>query len=280
MASRLPGRFPTRVGILAGGLGTRLSEETQFKPKPMVEVGGYPLLWHIMKAYGAHGFDEFVVACGYRGDVISDWFSDYRRRRARSLTIDLVTDEQVLHNGTCEPWRVHLLDTGQATQTGGRVKRVLDFVGREPILLTYGDAVSDIDVSALVRFHREQGRLATVTAVRPPARFGALDVDGAVVRGFSEKPPGGEGWISGGFFVLEPEVIDYVADDDTVFESGPLVRLAEEGELAAYCHEGFWQCMDSMREVELLRRLWDSGRAPWRTWGDEAARLRVAPRAA
>ena len=246
----------------------------------MVEVGGYPLLWHIMKIYGAYGFGEFVVACGYRGDVISDWFVDYHRRRARSLTIDLATDEQVLRNGTCEPWRVHLLDTGQATQTGGRVKQALEYVGREPLLLTYGDAVADVDVAALVRFHRARGRLATVTAVRPPARFGALDLEGDGVRGFSEKPPGGEGWISGGYFVLQPEVADYIAGDDTVFESGPLVRLAAEGELAAYRHDGFWQCMDSMREVELLRRLWDSGRPPWRVWDDGRPSLAVTPRAA
>ena len=256
-----------KVVILAGGYGTRLSEETELKPKPMVEIGGRPILWHIMKSYAHHGFDEFVVALGYRGDLIKAYFLDYRYV-STDLTVKLGTGDVIAHAGRREQWTVHLVDTGLDTITGGRIKRLRDWIGDESFMLTYGDGVADVDVKELLRFHHEHGKLATVTAVRPPARFGGLDLDGERVAEFTEKPLAGEGWINGGFFVLEPGVIDYVAGDATHWEREPLERLAAEGQLRAYRHGGFWQSMDTLRDVRLLNGLWSSGQAPWKLWSD------------
>ena len=248
--------------ILAGGLGTRLSEETALKPKPMVEIGGKPILWHIMQRYADHGFKEFVVALGYKSETIKAYFLDYCRLRS-SMTVDLSRGEVDLHECPREDWTVHLIDTGLNTQVGGRLKRLSRWVGDDTFMMTYGDGVAGLDINDLVAFHRRQGRLATLTAVRPPARFGALTLDGDRVERFSEKPQAGEGWINGGFFVLEPEVLDYIEGDETIFEHEPLQRLAEEGQLAAYKFDGFWQCMDTMRDVRLLQALWETGNAPW-----------------
>ena len=254
-----------KIVILAGGLGTRLQEETTVKPKPMVEIGGRPILWHIMKIYAAYGFKEFVIALGYKGEVIKEYFLDYRYR-ASSLTIHLHTGEAIVRDGDCEDWTVHLLDTGLHTQIGGRVKRVVRFIGNETFMLTYGDGVADVDINQLLTHHRSYGRLATVTAVRPPARFGGIRFDGDLVARFEEKPQTGEGWINGGFFILEPGVDDYIAGDDTIFEREPLEHLAEDGQLVAYRHKGFWQCMDTLRDVRLLESLWQSGQPPWKVW--------------
>ena len=254
-----------KVVILAGGLGTRLSEETVIKPKPMVEIGGQPILWHILKSYAAHGFKEFVIALGYKGEMIKDYFVNYHNR-SHDLTVRLASGQVSIHAADSDDWIVHLLDTGQQTQTGGRIKRVAEFIGREPFMLTYGDGVSDVDLGALLDFHRQQGRLATVTAVRPTARFGNLALQGALVDHFEEKPQIGEGWINGGFFVLEPEVLDTIVDDSIVWEREPLESLAAIGQLNAYRHEGFWQCMDTLRDVRMLEDLWSAGHAPWRQW--------------
>lgn len=253
-----------KVVILCGGLGTRLSEETTLKPKPMVEIGGRPILWHIMKGFSARGFNEFVLALGYRGGVIKDYFLDYRHQ-ACSLTIDLRSGRTTLHDGECEDWTVHLIDTGASSMTGGRVKRAAQFIGDEPFLLTYGDGVTDADFNALVRFHRCHRRLATVTAVRPPTRFGDLQLEGQEVSNFAEKPQMGEGWINGGFFVVEPKVESYITGDDVIWEREPVERLAREGQLMAYRHDGFWRCMDTVRDVQLLESFWKTG-APWKTW--------------
>jgi glucose-1-phosphate cytidylyltransferase len=254
-----------KVGILAGGLGTRLQEETTVKPKPMVEIGGQPVLWHIMKQYGAHGFGEFVVALGHKGEVIKEYFRDYHIR-ARNLTVNLSNGGVEIHEGSHEDWVVHLLDTGLFTETGGRVRRIAEFVGGETFMLTYGDGVASLNIKDLVAFHRAHGRLATVTAVRPPARFGGMVFEGQRVIRFEEKPQIGEGWINGGFFVMEPGVIDYIGGDETVFEREPLERLAADGQLMAYQHDGFWQCMDTLRDVRLLEGLWQSGQAQWKVW--------------
>jgi len=253
------------VGILAGGLGTRLAEETIIRPKPMVEIGGRPILWHIMKIYATHGHRDFAVALGYKGEMIKDYFLHYRERSS-SLTIDLRRGAVTMDDDQSEDWRVILLDTGVQTETGGRVRRLLARARGEPILMTYGDGVADIDINALIRFHREQGRLATVTAVRPPSRFGEIRLAGDRVSFFDEKPQIGEGWINGGFFVLEPGVAEYIRHDGLVFEKEPMERLARDGQLAAYRHEGFWQCMDTMRDVRLLEELWSTGKAPWKVW--------------
>ena len=253
------------VGILAGGFGTRLSEETVAKPKPMVEIGGRPILWHIMRIYARYGFTEFVIALGYKGEVIKDYFLNYRYR-ASNLTIRLDSGEVVVRDGNCEDWTVHLLDTGMHTQTGGRVKRVAQLVTNEPFMLTYGDGLADVDINQLLAFHRSHGRLATVTAVRPPARFGGISLHGNLVTSFKEKPQIGEGWINGGFFVLEPGVVEYVDNDQTLWEREPMERLAADSQLAAYCHEGFWQCMDTPRDVRLLETLWKSGKDAWKVW--------------
>lgn len=254
-----------KVAILAGGLGTRLSEETTTKPKPMVEIGGKPMLWHIMNIYGAYGFKEFVIALGYKGESIKDYFLNYRYR-ARSLTVNLDSGEVNVHDGTCEDWVVHLLDTGSTTQTGGRIKRVAEFIGEEPFMLTYGDGVSNINIPELLAFHEAQGKLVTLTAVRPPARFGQMVITGGQVEQFEEKPVLGEGWINGGFFVLQPEVINYLPDDQTIWEREPLERLAAEKQLAAYLHNDFWHCMDTFRDVHVLEKLWTDGNAPWKIW--------------
>jgi glucose-1-phosphate cytidylyltransferase len=259
--------YPERVKavILAGGLGSRLSEETTLKPKPMVEIGGMPILWHIMKIYAAHDVIDFVVCLGYKGYVIKEWFANYALH-ASNVTFDLGTGEMELHSATTEPWRVTLVDTGDATMTGGRLKRALPYVGDATFCLTYGDGLADLDITALVAHHREQGRLATVTAVQPPGRFGSLDLDGDGVRRFAEKPAGEGGWINGGFFVCEPAVGDAIEGDDTRWEQEPLAELAVSGQLSAYRHRGFWRAMDTLRERNELQALWDSGRAAWCTW--------------
>jgi glucose-1-phosphate cytidylyltransferase len=255
-----------KVAILAGGLGTRLSEETTVKPKPMVEIGGKPMLWHIMNIYAAHGFKEFVVALGYKGDIIKDYFLNYHYR-VRNFTVKLHTGQVSTHDSDSEDWTVHLLDTGAETQTGGRIKQLSRFIGDEPFMLTYGDGVSNVDIHKLVEFHKAQGRLVTLTAVRPPARFGQMIVDHNQVLEFKEKPQIGEGWINGGFFVLEPGIVDYIKGDQTSWEFESLEKLAAKGQVAAYQHEYFWQCMDTLRDVHLLEKLWQEGNAPWKTWG-------------
>jgi glucose-1-phosphate cytidylyltransferase len=256
--------------ILAGGLGSRLSEETIIKPKPMVEIGGRPILWHIMSVYSAFGFREFVLALGYKGEAIKTYFLHYYQMR-NSYTVDLATGQTEVRGGQIEDWRVHLVDTGMQTETGGRLKRLTSWLGNEPFMMTYGDGVADLDIRDLVAFHKRHGRLATMTAVRPPARFGALTLDGNRVQKFLEKNQVGEGWINGGFFVLEPGVLDYIQGDDTVFEHGPLERLAADGQLVAYQHSGFWQCMDTLRDVRALNALWDGGQPPWMNLDRRAA---------
>jgi len=251
--------------ILAGGLGTRLSEETTLRPKPMVEIGGRPVLWHILNIYAAHNFNDFVIAAGYRGEVIKEYFYHYALHNS-DVYVDLGRGRSELQNLRGPDWRVTIVDTGAATQTGGRIKRVGSILGKRSFMATYGDGVGDIDITALVKFHKSHGRLATVTAVRPPSRFGDLIFDGDRVVEFNEKPQSGEGWINGGFFVLEPAVLDYIAGDNTYFELDPLMRLAREGQLMAYRHAGFWQPMDTLREKKLLESLWESGKAPWKIW--------------
>ncbi|MFZ5787095.1 MAG: glucose-1-phosphate cytidylyltransferase [Acidobacteriota bacterium] len=251
--------------ILAGGLGTRLQEETSVKPKPMVEIGGRPILWHIMSIYAAGGIREFAVALGHKGDLIKRYFLDYYSLRG-DLTVDLNTGAVRAHDATREDWQVHLIDTGAATDTGGRLKRLAPLLADGTFMMTYGDGVARIDVGRLLAFHRSHGRLATVTAVRPPSRFGGMGLEGDAVATFAEKPQIAEGWINGGFFVLESEVLDYIDGDQTIFERGPLERLAADGQLMAYRHTEFWQCMDTMRELRLLESLWESGSAPWRIW--------------
>jgi glucose-1-phosphate cytidylyltransferase len=251
--------------ILAGGLGSRLSEETGLRPKPMVEIGGKPILWHIMKIYAAHGIDEFIVCLGYKGYVIKEWFANYALHTS-DVTFDLRTGEMEVHHSTTEPWRVTLVETGEATMTGGRLRRVLPYLGDEDFCFTYGDGLADLDLRALVAFHRAHGRAATVTAVQPAGRFGALDLDGDVVTSFEEKPRGDGSWTNGGFFVLSPSVGEHLAGDDTVWEQEPLRALAAAGQLASFRHSGFWQAMDTLRERNQLQELWETGRAPWRVW--------------
>ena len=254
-----------KVAILAGGLGTRLSEETTVKPKPMVEIGGHPVLWHIMNIYAAYGFREFIVALGYKGDIVKNYFLNYYYLR-NNLSIHLSDGRVVVNDGAREDWVVHLVDTGLHTETGGRIKRLAPWIGSETFMMTYGDGLASVNIQELVTFHRKHRRLATVTAVRPPARFGGLTFDGDLVTRFVEKPQVGEGWINGGFFILEPGVFDYIEDDRTIFERGPLERLAQDGQLVAYRHEAFWQGMDTLRDVRLLESLWQRGEAPWRVW--------------
>ena len=249
--------------ILAGGLGTRLMEETDTRPKPMVEIGGKPILWHIMQSYHTHGIREFVVCLGYKGYVIKEWFQNYHLHVA-DVTFDLKQNTAKLHRAAAEPWQVTLVETGPDTMTGGRLRRVRDYLSDDPFCFTYGDAVSTVDIGKTISFHMQHGRAATVTAVSPLARFGLLDIRDGVVRGFKEKPTGAHQWINGGFFVLNPSVIDLIEGDDTVWEREPLERLASSGELMAYQHEGFWQPMDTLREKRLLEELWASGKAPWK----------------
>lgn len=251
--------------ILAGGLGSRLSEETQLRPKPMVEIGGRPILWHILKSYAAFGIEEFIICLGYKGYVIKEYFANYFLH-ASDVTFDLSSNKVEVHSANAEPWRITLVDTGELSMTGGRLKRVAQYVEDGTFCFTYGDAVGDIDITALVAKHQHDGQLATVTAVQPPGRFGVLSIDGDAVTGFEEKPSGEGGWINGGFFVLEPGVLDYIDGDDTHWEREPMERLVANGQLGAYRHPGFWQPMDTLRDKNLLERLWQSGEAPWRTW--------------
>ena len=255
-----------KVAILAGGVGSRIQEETEIKPKPMVEIGGRPILWHIMKIYAHWGFNEFVIALGYKGDYIKRWMIEYSSLQG-DLTITLKDGKVRILEGEREDWTVSLVDTGVATMTGGRIKRLAPYVGDGTFMLTWGDGVADIEIPRLLEFHRAHGKLATVTAVRPPSRFGSITFDGGGrVEQFSEKPQLGEGWINGAFFVLEPGVFDYVEGDMTAWEREPLERLAADGQLMAYCHESFWQCMDTLRDKVLLEQLWSSERPPWRVW--------------
>lgn len=254
-----------KVAILAGGVGTRLVEETEIKPKPMVEIGGQPILWHIMMHYAHHGFKHFVIALGYRGEVIKKFMVDYCSLHS-NLTVNLRTGEVQIHDGVKPDWTVELVDTGIATLTGGRIKRLAPYLRNETFMLTWGDGVSNVNLNELLAFHRSHGKLATLTAVRPPARFGHLDLVGDHVAEFSEKPQTREGWINGAFFVLEPGVFDYIDGDETQWEKEPLERLARDGQLMAYRHPEFWQCMDTLRDKRLLESLWESGKAPWRVW--------------
>jgi glucose-1-phosphate cytidylyltransferase len=254
-----------KVVILAGGLGTRLSEETEQRPKPMVEIGGRPILWHIMKIYSHYGINEFVICLGYRGYVIKEYFSNYSLHLS-DVTFDLVDHHTRIHRRDVEPWKVTLIDTGDQTMTGGRLKRARPHLGNDPFYMTYGDGVANIDIRALTEFHQSHGADATLTAVQPPGRFGAVNTDGDVVRGFQEKPSGDGGWINGGFFVLQPRVIDRVAGDKTVWEQEPLEGLAADGQLRAYRHGGFWQAMDTLRDKRQLDELYAKGRAPWKLW--------------
>jgi glucose-1-phosphate cytidylyltransferase len=251
--------------ILAGGLGTRISEETYLKPKPMIEVGGRPILWHVLKIYSAHGINDFIICAGYKGYVIKEYFANYFLHMS-DVTFDMKNNRMEVHNQRSEPWRVTIVDTGESTMTGGRLKKVQDYVGNESFCFTYGDGVGDVDVSALVSFHKNQGRTATLTGVQPPGRFGALDVEGTKVSGFQEKPDGDGSWVNGGFFVLEPAVFDLVENDSTIWERSPLESLAVSNQLSIYKHSGFWQPMDTLRDKLHLEELWESGKAPWKVW--------------
>jgi glucose-1-phosphate cytidylyltransferase len=256
-----------KVVILAGGFGTRISEETGVRPKPMVEIGDKPILWHIMKIYSAHGLNDFIICLGYKGYAIKEFFSTYSLKMS-DITYDFRKNRTEFHNENAEAWRVTLVETGLDTMTGGRIKRVKDFIGKETFCLTYGDGLSDVNIKALIQFHKNQKCLATLTAVQPPGRFGAfmLDRDENQIKSFKEKPKGDGAWINGGFFVLEPEAIDYIENDTTVWEQGPMERMAREGKLAAFRHQGFWQPMDTLRDKNLLEKLWISGQAPWKLW--------------
>lgn len=251
--------------ILAGGLGTRLSEETSVRPKPMVEIGGRPILWHIMKLYSAYGVNEFIICCGYKGYVIKEYFANYFLHMS-DVTFDMSHNRMEVHQQFAEPWRVTLVDTGDETLTGGRLKRVRKYLGDEDFCFTYGDGVANVDVGKLIEFHQKEGKLATLMATQPPGRFGVLDIEGQVVRSFQEKPHGEGSWINGGFFVLSPKVIDYIEGDATIWERGPMERLAHEGQLNAFYHDGFWQPMDTLRDKLHLESLWQSGKAPWKVW--------------
>ena len=263
-----------RVVILAGGMGTRLQEETTTRPKPMVEIGGRPILWHIMKHYAHHHFDDFHIALGYMGDFIKSYFLD-RYNLTGNLSIDFANGDIRRTEAETERWSVNLVDTGSKTNTGGRLLRLKRWLSDSTFMVTYGDGVSNVDLTALLEFHRQQGKLATVTAVRPPARFGGLVIEDGIVNRFTEKPVAGEGWINGGFLVFEPGVFDFLAGDDCSLEANALERIAAAGELAAYCHPDFWQCMDTIRDKNYLERLWCEGTAPWKTW-DETPSIRVA----
>lgn len=252
--------------ILAGGLGTRLAEETQLRPKPMVEIGGRPILWHIMKIYGTHGINDFLICCGYKGYMIKEYFANYFMHMS-DLTFDMEHNLMEVHHKYAEPWRVTLVDTGEHTMTGGRLKRVASYLrGEEEFCLTYGDGVANVDVGALIAFHRSHGKLATVTVVQPPGRYGSVEMTDGVVKGFIEKPVGDGGWINGGYFVLSPRAIDYIADDSSSWEGAPLQALASDGEFRAFQHRGFWQPMDTLRDKVMLEELWQKKIAPWKIW--------------
>ncbi len=256
-----------KVVILAGGFGTRISEESHLKPKPMVEIGERPILWHIMKTYSSYGFNDFVVCLGYKGYCIKEYFAHYFLHES-DVTFDFKNqNERLIHHHSAEPWSVTLVNTGQETMTGGRVKRIRQYIGDEPFMLTYGDGVSDVNIKELVAYHKTQGKLATVTSIQPSGRFGALDLaDDNTVHGFQEKPKGDGAWINAGFFVMEPKVFDYIADDATILEKEPLENLAKDGQLVAYKHSGFWQPMDTLRDKNHLEELWKAGKAPWKVW--------------
>lgn len=251
--------------ILAGGLGTRISEETVSRPKPMVEIGGRPILWHIMKIYSAHGIHDFVICCGYKGYMVKEYFANYFLHMS-DVTFDMQENRMEVHHRHVEPWRVTLVDTGEQTMTGGRLRRVREYIQGEDFCFTYGDGVSDINVTALVDFHKSHGKSVTLTAIQPPGRFGALNLKGTEVRSFEEKPKGDGSWINGGFFVLSPNAIDYVDGDDTMWEAEPMVNLAAAGQVSAYFHAGFWQPMDTLRDKNRLEELWATGSAPWKVW--------------
>ncbi|NJM58567.1 MAG: glucose-1-phosphate cytidylyltransferase [Synechococcales cyanobacterium RU_4_20] len=256
--------------IFAGGFGTRLSEETSVRPKPMVEIGGRPILWHIMKTYSMHGIDEFVICCGYKGYVIKEYFANYFLHMS-DVTFDMAENRMTVHERSAEPWKVTLVDTGLNTMTGGRLRRVREYIGNETFCLTYGDGVSNVNVTELLEFHRNKGGLATMTTVQPPGRFGAISLqkDETTIHSFQEKPEGDGAWVNGGYFVLEPEVIDYVQGDKTVWEQEPLEKLAQMGQLSAYKHKGFWQPMDTLRDKSYLEEMWNAGQAPWKVWTDD-----------
>lgn len=252
--------------ILAGGLGTRISEETHLKPKPMIEIGGKPILWHIMKIYSSHGVNDFVICCGYKGYVIKEYFANYFLHMS-DVTFDMVSNQMEVHQKKAEPWKVTLVDTGDETLTGGRLKRVAEYVRDEQFFcFTYGDGLADVDISKQIAFHNQHGKLATVTAVQPPGRYGALLLEGDEVRGFQEKPPGDGAWINGGYFVLSPRILNYIDGDRTAWESSPLELIARDGQLSAYEHQGFWQPMDTLRDKNHLEALWASNNAPWKSW--------------
>jgi len=252
--------------LLAGGFGTRLSEETDLKPKPMVEIGGKPILWHIMKIYSAHGIHDFVICCGYKGYVIKEYFANYFLHQS-DVTFDMEHNTMEVHHKRAEPWKVTLIDTGETTMTGGRLKRVADYVKEEDAFcFTYGDGVGNVDISAAIAFHQQHGKLATLTAAYPPGRFGALQIENRQIKSFQEKPRGDGGLINGGFFVLSPKVIDYIDNDTTIWEQYPLNQLATEGELMSHVHDGFWQPMDTLRDRNYLEELWAEGKAPWKIW--------------
>lgn len=257
-----------KVVLLAGGFGTRISEESQFKPKPMIEIGGKPILWHIMKEYSHYGYNEFVICAGYKQEVIKQWFSEYFLYNS-DITFDLTKgEEMIVHKKHAEPWKITVVDTGLNTLTGGRIKRIREFINNKTFLMTYGDGVADINIDELVKVHRENGKLATLTAVLPEGRFGVMDLEGNQVKSFREKSRDDTGWINGGYMVLEPEIIDYIDGDDTMFEREPLENLAHDGELMCYKHKGFWQCMDALRDKQKLDKLWSSGHAPWKVWNE------------
>jgi glucose-1-phosphate cytidylyltransferase len=259
-----------KVVILAGGLGTRISEESHLKPKPMIEIGGKPILWHIMKTYSYYGYNDFIVCLGYKGYYIKEYFAHYFLHES-DVTFDFSnSNEQIIHNHTAEPWKVTLVNTGLETMTGGRVKRVKEYIGNEPFMLTYGDGVSDIDIAKLVQFHLEQGKLATVTSTQPAGRFGSLNLtEDNLVKGFKEKPKGDGGWINSGFFIMQPEVLNYIENDSTVLEKDPLENLAKDYQLVTYKHEGFWQPMDTLRDKNQLEDMWRTGNAPWNIWSQK-----------
>jgi glucose-1-phosphate cytidylyltransferase len=254
-----------KVVILAGGLGSRISEESIVRPKPMIEIGGRPILWHIMKIYSAHGLTEFVICLGYKGYLIKEYFANYFLHMS-DVTFDMANNRMEVHQKHAEPWKVTLVDTGESTMTGGRLKRIQEYVGDEDFCATYGDGVADVDITRLLAFHREQGTHATLTATQPPGRFGALQFDRNLITAFQEKPTGDGGWINGGFFVLSPKVFDLIEGDQTIWERQPMERLAASGQLSAYCHQGFWQPMDTLRDKMHLEELWASGQAPWKIW--------------
>ena len=252
--------------ILAGGIGTRISEETHLKPKPMIEIGGKPILWHLMKIYSAHGVNDFIICCGYKGYIIKEYFANYFLHMS-DVTFDMKHNQMKVHQQNAEPWTVTLVDTGDDTQTGGRLKRVAPYLKDEKsFCFTYGDGLADVDISKLIKFHENHGKLASITAVQPPGRYGALHLDGNIVKGFFEKPKGDGGWINGGFFVLSPRCIDYIDSDQRSWESYPLTTLAKESQLVAFQHEGFWHPMDTLREKNLLEELWEANTAPWKVW--------------